>query len=55
MRQFGSLAAELCRRSGLFSYPHFKFFPPNVPWADWEETRSPTEEGSKLLQVGHGV
>lgn len=53
VRQFGFLAAELCRRFRLLSYPHLKFFQPNVPWADWGETRSPTEEGSKLLQVGH--
>lgn len=33
--------------------PTLKIFQPNVPWADWEETRSPTEERQKLPQGGH--
>lgn len=56
---FGSLAAEPCRRFNLFSYPHLKFFQPNVPWAHWEETRSQqwrlpvkSPQGHRYLRVG---
>lgn len=56
---FGSLAAALRRRFSLFSYPHLKFFQPNVPWAHWEETRSQpwrlpmkSPRGHRYLRVG---